>query len=366
MKTKGIYASSMILAGALLGSFFNVGRGWTAALIALIGFIFLIIGIVGFKKELDKKGSSSLGLILVGACIAAAGALIALIPFAGLFARILLIVAFIIKLIGVLGLKSSQSLGNEGSKGANLVTIAVIMLMVALVFRFIPGIGGIFATIFALVGLFLMVYGWMGVQKGYLGDALVNAASVSYVLAGALTLVAATAMSGWGSAIASLFGFLVLLTGLNKLKATMDTKGQEAVQMLILAAFIGIGASVLDFIATLTVSRDIYTMGAGMLSGSFGPSIFERIVAFVFIAVFVLQLIGYVKIKGSELLDASGQTGGTLLIIAAALSIATYLFRGLFFIGGGLIGGIFGIGALFLILFGWLGIQKSLATKEAA
>ncbi len=365
MKTKGIYASSMILAGSVLGSFYNVGRGWTAALIALIGFTFLIVGLVNFKKELDQKGSNALNLVFIAAIIAAVGALIALVPFAGFIARLLLIAAFIIKLIGYLQLKSSETIGEEGKSGANLLTISMILLLAGFVFRFIPAIGGVFATIFALLGLFFMVFGWIGVQKGYVGHTQVNAVSVSYILAGMLIQVGATAMSGWGAAIASLFGFIVFFTGLNKLKNTMDAKGQEAVQMLILAVFIGLGASVLDFIASLTVTRDIYTLGAGMMAGSFAPSIFERVVSFIFIAAFVLQLIGYVKIKDSELIDATGRTGSTLLIIAAALAIVASIFSGMFIIGGGFVAGIFGIGSLFLVLFGWLGIQKSIATKSS-
>jgi len=353
----------MILAGAVLGSFFNVGRGWTAALIALIGFIFLIVGLAGFKKELDQKGNSALNLVFIAAIIGAVGALIALVPFAGIIARLFLIAAFVIKLIGYLQLKGSEAIGQEGRSGANLLTLSMIMLLIGFIFRFIPGIGGVFATIFALVGLFFMVYGWLGVQKGYLGDTQVNAVSVSYILAGMLIQVGATAMSGWGAAVASLFGFIVFFTGLNKLKNTLDAKGSEAVQLLIIAVFIGLGASVLDFIASLTVTRDIYAIGAGIMAGSFAPSIFERIVSFIFIAAFVVQLIGYVKIKESEMLDISGQTGGTLLIIAAVLAVVANLFSGLFVIGGGFVAGIFGIGALFLVLFGWLGIQKSLAAK---
>jgi hypothetical protein len=364
MKTQGVKASSMILAGSLLTTFTSVGRGWAASVITLIGFIIFIIGLNGFKKELDDTGQSAIGLIFIAAIIGGAGALLGLIPLIGIIGGLAALAAFIIQLIGYIKLKGSTAIGSEGAKGANLLFISMIIALVGGIIKIIPGLGGIIAPLFFLAVLLMIFYGWFGVQKGYLGEAKINVQSVTFILGGMLLQLGNSATKGWGSAVASVIGFVLFLVGLNGLKNSLDAVGKAAVKLIIVAVFIGIGASLLDLVASVVnISSGLNNLAKGDISGLGKPSVLDMIVSAAFIAAFVVEMLGFAKLKGSETIGETGKSGATLLIVAMILAAAASLTSGLLPIGGGIITGILGIVGLFLVLFGWLKIQEALAEK---
>lgn len=365
MKTQEVKATSFVLGGTLLTMFNNIAGGWASVIATLIGFIILLIGLNSLKKMLDDKGNSALNLIFIAAIIGAVGGLIGWIPIVGLVAGILFLAAFIIQLIGYLQLKGSAAIGETGAKGANMLFISMIIALVGGIFSLIPGIGGIIAAIVGVVVLLMIFSGWKNIQMGIIGEDKVKVTAITYILAGMLIQIGNTAVSGWAAAIASIIGFVLFLMGLNKLKGTLDEVGQSAVQLIVIAAYVGILASVLDFVSGIVgVGSGLKAITSGNLGGLAAPSTFDMIVAIVFIAAFILELLGFLKLKGSEMINEQAKGGITLLVIAVILAPLANLFSGILPIGGGFIASLLGLAGLFLVLFGWIKVQTSFVETE--
>ncbi len=358
MKTKGVIASSMVLAGSLLTTYNGVGRGLAATIVALIGFVIFMIGLSRFKPELDEKGKGAIGLLFIAAIIGIVAMFFGLLPvIGGILSFIILIAVVVLQIIGYTRLKGSATIGMEGASGANLLLFSIVVLFVGAIFGLIPGLGRFIEPLFALGALFMIVFGWLRVQKGFIGETTMNAHSISYILAGMLLQLGSTAASGWGTSVAAGLGFVMFLMGLTKLRDTLDQKGKAAVQLILIAVYIGLAASVIDFFASLSVPDPATFFKAPE------PTIWERIASLAFIASFVVSLIGFIKFKESELLDDNGKSGVNMIIISMGLAIAASIFTGLLPFGGGFIATVFGIAGLFLVLFGWLNIQEALAEK---
>ncbi|TVQ18362.1 MAG: hypothetical protein EA361_01470 [Bacteroidetes bacterium] len=358
MKTKGVIASSMVLAGSLLTTYNGVGRGWAATIVALIGFVIFMIGLSKFKPELDEKGKGAIGLLFIAAIIGIVAMFVGLLPLiGGILSFLILIAVVVLQIIGYSKLKGSTSIGTEGISGANLLLLSIVVLFIGAVFGLIPGLGRFIEPLFALGALFMIVFGWLRIQKGFIGETTMNAHSISYILAGMLLQLGSTAASGWGTSVAAGLGFVMFLLGLTKLRDTLDQVGKAAVQLILIAVYIGLAASVIDFFASLSVPDPTSFFKAPE------PSIWERIASLAFIASFVVSLIGFIKFKESELLDDNGKSGVNMIIISMGLAIAASIFTGLLPFGGGFVATVFGVGGLFLVLFGWLNIQEALAEK---
>jgi hypothetical protein len=365
MKTQGIKATSMVLGGVLLTSFSNLGKGFASEIIVLIGFVVFLIGLRNLKEMLDEDGKGAVGLIYVAAIIGAVGALIGLIPMVGIIASLALIAAFIVQLIGYLKLKNSNTIGEVGAKGANLLVISMIVALIGGVFRLIPAVGGIIGTIAGIVVLIMVISGWRNIQKGIIGEENVTVTSLTLIMVGMLLQLGNEASRGWGAAAAALIGLILLLTGLKQLKANMDDVGKAAVKMITLAIYIGILASVLDIVASFT---DTASGFKSLATGDFGklakPSGFQIIVSLIFIAGFIVELLGFLKLKSSSIMGENAKSGITFIVVALILGAAASLFSGVLPIGGKLITSLLGIAGILLVLFGWLKVQEEVASRK--
>ncbi len=361
MEKNGIKASSMVLAGALLTAFNSIGKGWASEVLVLIGFVIFLLGLKNIKEMLDEQGKNAIQLVYIAAIIGAISALIGLIPIVGIIATIGLIVAFVFQLIGYSKLKSSNTIGEIGSKGANLLLISMIIALVGGIFRIIPAIGGVIGTIFSLVVLIMVITGWRNIQKGILGENKVAITSISLILVGMLLQLGNEASRGWGAAVAGLIGLILLIIGLKQFRSTLDEVGQKAVQLISVAVYIGLAATVLDFVASLvSMGSGLKGLASGDLSGIGKAGTFEMIVSLIFIATFIIELLGFLKLKKSNTFNEAGKSGINLLVIALVIAAAASLFSGVLPIGGNIISSILGIAGLFLILFGWLRVQASI------
>ncbi len=365
MKTQSIKASSMVLGGVLLTSFNSIGSGFASELIVLTGFVIFLLGLGNLKNLLDENGKNAVGLLYVAAIVGAVGALIGLIPVVGIVATLAFIAAFIIQLIGYVKLKSSETIKEIGQKGANLLLISMIIALIGGIISIIPAIGGAVATIFSLVVLILVISGWRNIQKGIIGDNNVALTSTSLIMVGMLLQTGNEASSGWGAAVASIIGLFFLIIGLNQFKTKLDEVGKSAVKMISLAIYIGILASVLDVVVSvMNVSSGFNSLASGGM-GQFGkPSGFNIIVSLIFIAGFIIQLMGFLKLKKCAIIGENGKGGITLIVVALILSAGASLFSGVLPIGGGLITSIFGLAGLLLVFFGWLQIQGAIAGQN--
>lgn len=368
MKTQEIKAISLALAGSLLTTFNSVGRGWAASVITIIGFVLFLVGLNTLKKGVDENGQKALGLIFIAVIIGGAGALFGLIPLVGIIGSIAIIVAFIMQLVGYNQLKTCATIGEVGNKGAGQLVISMIMLLVGGIFSLIPGVGRFLGPIFFLVGLYLIVFGWIKIQQGFIGQAKPAVIAITYILAGMLLQLGNGATRGWGAAVASLIGLIIFIIGLRQFRDHIDDAGKKAVKLILTAVYIGIAASVLDVIESFTgATSGVMKMAEGFATGSMmsmsKPGLFQIIVSLAFIVAFVVELLGLMKLKNSSTIGEEGKSGVTLLVVAMILAMAASLFRGIIPIGGNVLSSLFAIAGIFFVVYGWLKIQEAIASK---
>lgn len=160
--------------------------------------------------------------------------------------------------------------------------------------------------------------------------------SVTFVIAGSLLQMFNGIGGGWASSLTAIFGLVLFFIGLKKLKEGMDEAGQGAVKFLIIAAIIGVVGLLIDLIPLM-----------GLIS------------SLIFIAVFIVELIGFIKLKASKSIGEVGKGGITLLIVAMGLAIVQSIFGLIPFVGG-MIGSVISIVAIILVFFGWLKVQEGI------
>ena len=164
--------------------------------------------------------------------------------------------------------------------------------------------------------------------------------SVTYILSGTLLQICSNVWSGWSASLVALFGFVVFYVGLGKMQHNLDNIGWKAASMLKLAAIVGAVAAFVDFIPLL---------GWLALVG--------------YIVAFVIELLGFFKLKGSEMLNPSGKDGVTLLLIAMSLSIIQTMCGFIPYFGG-YIATPFALAALALVFFGWTKVQDGVVAES--
>jgi len=163
-----------------------------------------------------------------------------------------------------------------------------------------------------------------------------SSTAVTYILGGALLQLYAGIGSGWMSVIIAIFGFVVFYIGLDKLKFGLDPVGQSAASMLKLAAIVGAISAFVDLIPFLGILASLgYT------------------------AAFVIELVGFLKLKTSDSVGATGKSGASLLLIAMILAVLQSLIGLLPFVGGYLAAPL-GLAALMMVFFGWIRVQEGL------
>jgi hypothetical protein len=164
--------------------------------------------------------------------------------------------------------------------------------------------------------------------------------AVTYIICGALLQMFNSIEDGFAGTLITIFGFVILIVGLNRLKTIIDQTGQRAASLIIIAAIIGGIGALIDLIPFL---------------GVFFATI-------AYLAAFVIQLIGLNQFKASRTFGTTGKRGFTLLIIAMVLSVLGALV-GVIPVLGDYFTSILSISALILILFGWLKVQEDLAER---
>ncbi len=356
-KKETIKSVTFIIAGALLQIFNGVGGGWAAPVVSIFGLILFFIGLSKLKEGLDAAGKSAVSLLIIAAVIGILGLIIDLIPLVGWVAIIIFIIAFIIELIGFIRLKTSSTIGDKGKSGAGLLIVSMVLVIIAAIFWFIPLVGGIISAILSLVALFLVFYGWLKIQSGVIGEKLPVVTSITMILIGTLLLLCNTATSGWAPAIASIFGLFLVFKGYKQLHDHVDEVGQKAVNLLVISIIIGIVASVLDVIASFI------NIGSGDITGivSAEPGVFDYIVIIAFAVAYIVQFIGFLKLRESSSIGEAGKSGVLFLMISMIVAVIAIIITIVPF--SGIITPIFAIIGLILIFFGWLKVQDGIISK---
>lgn len=164
--------------------------------------------------------------------------------------------------------------------------------------------------------------------------------SVTFIIVGSLLQLYNGVSGGWASTVVAIFGFVLFLMGLNMLKNSLDENGQGAVKLLVIASILGIIGLVIDFIPLI-----------GFVS------------SIIYIVAFVIELVGFLKLKKSDSIGEVGKGGVTFLLIAMILAIVQAFFGLLPIPFMGILTSILSIAALALVLFGWMKVQEGLVEK---
>ncbi|MGM0650809.1 MAG: hypothetical protein ACQES1_09930 [Bacteroidota bacterium] len=157
--------------------------------------------------------------------------------------------------------------------------------------------------------------------------------SVTFILSGSLLQMVNGIGNGWATTLAAIFGMVLLLVGLSKLKSGIDEAGKPGVKILFIAAIISIVGFVFDIIPLLGIVATILLLVA-----------------------FIIELVGVIKLKASTSIGESGKSGINLLLAAMIIAIVESIFGIVPYVGG-IIGSILSIVALILVFFGWIKIQ---------
>ncbi len=160
--------------------------------------------------------------------------------------------------------------------------------------------------------------------------------SITLILTGSILTAINTIGTSWASALASIVGFIFLFVGLTRFKSLLDEKGQDAVKLLVIAAITGTGGMLLDLIPGLNVLSSI-----------------------VYLAVFIIELFGFLRLKESNLCrQSTGSQGINLILISMVIMILAVLFNLIPFVGQALTS-LVALFSLILLISGWIKIQEA-------
>lgn len=164
-KTAIVQSVTYIIAGALLQLISGIDDSWATLVVSIFGFVIFFVGLNQLKQAFNPKGQQAVGMLVLGAIIGAAGAVIDLIPLMGIFASVAYLIAFILELIGYSQLKNSSSLGPVGQNGITLIMVAMLLAILQSLFGLLPFVGGFIASVLAIGAFMLSFFGWIKVQE---------------------------------------------------------------------------------------------------------------------------------------------------------------------------------------------------------
>lgn len=165
-KNWGSQGAYLILIAILLHVYDGIGDTTMTAVAALIGLILYFVGLGKLKVSLDADGAKGVSRLKVAVVLSLVAVIFGWIPLlGGIVAGILLAIAFLVELMGYSAMKRSVSLGVEGQRGAGKLCISMIVLLVASIIDLFP-LTGMVVGLISLIALWLIFQGWSGVLEG--------------------------------------------------------------------------------------------------------------------------------------------------------------------------------------------------------
>ena len=162
--------------------------------------------------------------------------------------------------------------------------------------------------------------------------------AVSYVLVGTLLQYFIFIADVWQLKIITLFGLIMMLIGLSRLKTNLDEPGNKGMSLLFNSAILSIVAALINFFPL-----------TGILTG------------ILFIIAYIMQIMAFISLKQSAVIGVNGINGAGLLL-GTSVGAGFVNFIDLFPMTG-LIVSIFSIVILIVSVLGWLKIQEGLMEK---
>lgn len=163
---RGSQGAYFILLAVLLHVYNSIGDTMMTGIAALVGLIMYWIGLGKIRTSLDSVGEQGVSKLKIAVILGLAGVIIGWIPLiGGIIGGILAILAFVFEFMGYGLLKGSNAIGNEGQIGAGKLRTSMIILLVATVIGFIPGLG-IVEKILSIIAVWFVFQGWSLILSG--------------------------------------------------------------------------------------------------------------------------------------------------------------------------------------------------------
>jgi hypothetical protein len=166
--------------------------------------------------------------------------------------------------------------------------------------------------------------------------------SVTYILSGSLLYIYNSLAGSWTSGLAAIFGFILFIKGLDMLKSALDETGQGGVNLIRTAAIIGVIASLFDLFPLTN-----WLAGLG------------------FMAAFIIELFGFMRLKNSMSIGMVGKEGASRLVTAMIVSSIGAVVT-IFPFFGNIAAAFFALAAMYLAFSGWLKIQDGIMGENLA
>ena len=163
---RGSQGAYFILLAVLLHVYNSIGDTMMTGIAALVGLIMYWIGLGKIRTSLDSVGEQGVSKLKIAVILGLVGVIIGWIPLiGGIIGGILAILAFVFEFMGYGLLKGSNAIGNEGQIGAGKLRTSMIILLVATVIGFIPGLG-IVEKILSIIAVWSVFQGWSLILSG--------------------------------------------------------------------------------------------------------------------------------------------------------------------------------------------------------
>lgn len=163
---RGTQGAYFILLAVLLHVYNSIGDTMMTGIAALVGLIMYWIGLGKIRTSLDSVGEQGVSKLKIAVILGLVGVIIGWIPLiGGIIGGILAILAFVFEFMGYGLLKGSNAIGNEGQIGAGKLRTSMIILLVATVIGFIPGLG-IVEKILSIIAVWFVFQGWSLILSG--------------------------------------------------------------------------------------------------------------------------------------------------------------------------------------------------------
>lgn len=165
----GSQGAYFILLAVLLHIYDSIGDTTMTGIAALIGLVLYFIGLGKLGESLDANGATGISRLKIAVILAVVAVVFGWIPLlGGIVAGILLIVSFVVEYLGYSAMKKSAALGIEGQNGAGKLCISMIVLLIGAIIDLFP-LTGMIVGIISLVALWLIFQGWSMVLFGLEG-----------------------------------------------------------------------------------------------------------------------------------------------------------------------------------------------------
>ena len=163
---RGSQGAYFILLAVLLHVYNSIGDTMMTGIAALVGLIMYWIGLGKIRTSLDSVGEQGVSKLKIAVILGLVGVIIGWIPLiGGIIGGILAILAFVFEFMGYGLLKGSNAISNEGQIGAGKLRTSMIILLVATVIGFIPGLG-IVEKILSIIAVWFVFQGWSLILSG--------------------------------------------------------------------------------------------------------------------------------------------------------------------------------------------------------